>query len=427
MNWVAENHVSPAVASMSLGGGFSQAINDAIATMHDAGVVVTTAAGNSNADACGFSPASAAKSFTVASMTSTDVRSSFSNYGSCTNMYAPGSSILSAWIGGVTATNTISGTSMATPHVAGAMAVFRSMHPTASPDDVWRALENVAAVDKIADARPGSPNLLLQAVGFCDETTTPGPHQDCVLSEWSAWSACTIPAGACDGTRTRTRTVFSEATGCGTCPSNLQETEMCMPETPTPECITPEPTQFYPNAVVPTATKSVLLAPNASGSAMAVVCQETFATFPVDPSGHTPMTAQDDGSFLTDFPQGKHFTFFGNVYQRMYVGTNGYITFGQIDSSYNPAASNFFSHPRIGALMTDLNPSTGGSVRVGFEQDRAVVTWLNVPYYGQSNSVVNVQVELIFDSDEVRITYGEISVGQVAKLSGVSSGNGIPM
>lgn len=103
------------VANMSLGGGKNDALNTAVADAVSAGVVMVVAAGNSNAVACKYSPASASTAITVGSTTSADVRSGFSNYGTCVDVYAPGSSILSTWIGSNTATNTISGTSMASP------------------------------------------------------------------------------------------------------------------------------------------------------------------------------------------------------------------------------------------------------------------------------------------------------------------------
>ena len=349
MNWVAVNHVVPAVASMSLGGGFSQAINDAVATMHDAGVVVTTAAGNSNADACSSSPASAPKSFTVASMTSSDARSSFSNYGACTNMFAPGSSIKSAWIGGNTTTNTISGTSMAAPHVAGVMAVYlgtsTNLTSPPTPDDVWQALTTVAAVDKISNAQSGTPNLLLQAVGFCDRDSVDGPHEDCVLSDWSDWSACSASPVNCEGTRTSNRTVLSPASGCGTCTTLLQQSETCFDSSP--GCANPEPAELFVGGRSPAAMTAVTLAPNATRdpTAMDVVCREDILPggFPiVDPAGHSVLNLGDDSWEAVEFPAGRHFTFFGVVYQRMYVGSNGYVTFGQGHTSYSASQAQFF-------------------------------------------------------------------------------------
>ncbi|XP_030845765.1 uncharacterized protein LOC590252 [Strongylocentrotus purpuratus] len=120
IEWVISNARSGrSVASMSLGSGYNQATNDAVNAMVDAGIQTAVAAGNDNADACNYSPASAAKATSVGSTTFADVRSSFSNYGTCVDIFAPGSSITSTWIGGTDATRTISGTSMACPHVAG--------------------------------------------------------------------------------------------------------------------------------------------------------------------------------------------------------------------------------------------------------------------------------------------------------------------
>ena len=124
MDWVANNHVKPAVANMSLGGGASTATDDAVNRMHNAGVTVVVAAGNENQNACNVSPARAANAITVGSTTNTDARSSFSNYGTCVDVFAPGSNITSAWYTSTSATNTISGTSMASPHVAGIAALY---------------------------------------------------------------------------------------------------------------------------------------------------------------------------------------------------------------------------------------------------------------------------------------------------------------
>ncbi|HEY0024485.1 MAG TPA: S8 family peptidase, partial [Longimicrobium sp.] len=117
IDWVRTNHVKPAVANLSIGGSYSATMNTAVTNLSNAGVFVAVAAGNSNADACSFSPASAAAVFTTASSEKTDARRSTSNYGSCVDGYAPGGSITSTWIG--SGTNTISGSSMASPHVAG--------------------------------------------------------------------------------------------------------------------------------------------------------------------------------------------------------------------------------------------------------------------------------------------------------------------
>jgi len=137
MDWVRVNRINPAVANMSLGGGYSSTVNTAANNLANSGVFLAVAAGNNTADACNYSPASAASATTVGSTTSSDARSSFSNYGSCVDIYAPGSNITSAALNGTS--TTMSGTSMASPHVAGVGALYKATYGDAAQStiDSW--------------------------------------------------------------------------------------------------------------------------------------------------------------------------------------------------------------------------------------------------------------------------------------------------
>ena len=160
VDWVAANAQLPAVANMSLGGGSSTALDDAVRSAISAGVTFVVAAGNDNSDACSGSPNRVSEAITTGSSTSSDSRSSFSNWGSCVDIFAPGSSITSAWVNGNSSTNTISGTSMAAPHVAGAAALYLDANSSAPPSEVFNALVSNATTGRLSSLN-GSPNSLL--------------------------------------------------------------------------------------------------------------------------------------------------------------------------------------------------------------------------------------------------------------------------
>jgi subtilisin family serine protease len=159
IDWVRLNRTNPAVANLSLGGGYNSSVNTAVTNLANSGVFVAVAAGNSNANACNYSPASASAVTTVASSTSSDAKSSFSNYGSCVDVYAPGSSITSTWNNG--GTNTISGTSMASPHVAGVGALYKATYGNASQSTIDTWIKNNATANVITGNPTGTPNRLL--------------------------------------------------------------------------------------------------------------------------------------------------------------------------------------------------------------------------------------------------------------------------
>ncbi|HET8951980.1 MAG TPA: S8 family serine peptidase [Solirubrobacteraceae bacterium] len=159
LNWLRTNASRPAVANMSLGGGFSSTLNSASANLANSGVFLAVAAGNENQNACNVSPAGASAVFTTASSTSTDAKSSFSNWGSCVEAYAPGSSITSTWNNG--GYITISGTSMASPHVAGVAALYKDNFGDAASSTISSWLTANATANVIAGNPSGTPNRLL--------------------------------------------------------------------------------------------------------------------------------------------------------------------------------------------------------------------------------------------------------------------------
>jgi subtilisin family serine protease len=163
VDWVTAHRINPAVANMSLGGGASSALDAAVRNSIVSGVTYAIAAGNSNTNAANSSPARVAEAITVGSSTRTDARSSFSNFGTVVDVYAPGSSILSAYFTSDTASATLSGTSMAAPHVAGVAARILQLSPTASPATVRNEIVNTATAGVPTGVPSGVARLLFRS------------------------------------------------------------------------------------------------------------------------------------------------------------------------------------------------------------------------------------------------------------------------
>ncbi|MFE2142399.1 S8 family serine peptidase [Streptomyces sp. NPDC059456] len=164
MDWVAKNAKQPAVLNGSLGGDLSTAVNDAATALSDAGVLPVVAAGNSAKDACFVSPASAQRVVTVAASNQYDEETSFSNWGSCVTLYAPGQAVVSAKLGGGSVA--LDGTSMASPHVAGVAVLYKQAHPAAAPDEIADFLESESTKDVLTSVSKTSPNKLLFTAGL---------------------------------------------------------------------------------------------------------------------------------------------------------------------------------------------------------------------------------------------------------------------
>jgi subtilisin family serine protease len=165
VDWVTAHAIKPAVANMSLGGNAARAVDDAVAGSIKSGIVYTIAAMNNDADACNYSPARLPAALTVAASDNTDRRASFSDYGSCVDLFAPGVAITSAFNTSDYATAVYYGTSMAAPHVAGAAALFLEANPGATPAQVVTALLNATTRNRISNPAPNTPNRLLYTNG----------------------------------------------------------------------------------------------------------------------------------------------------------------------------------------------------------------------------------------------------------------------
>ena len=175
IDWVTQNRQLPAVANMSLGGTASSAVNQAVQNSIAAGVVYAVAAGNNGADACNYSPASAPAALTVGAVSNSDNYQSFSNYGPCLDLFAPGQAIRSAYYVDDTSSVLKAGTSMASPHAAGVAALYLSAHPSATPAEVASAIVSGGTAGVLTGVPSGTANLLLYSNVAAGSTPLPPP------------------------------------------------------------------------------------------------------------------------------------------------------------------------------------------------------------------------------------------------------------
>ncbi|HUT28853.1 MAG TPA: S8 family serine peptidase [Sedimentisphaerales bacterium] len=514
------------LSSNSWGGdGYSQGLKDAIDAAGAAGMLFVAAAGNDN-DNTDVTPhyPSGYESTSLISVMSTnkyDNKSSFSNYGPVSvDLGAPGSDILSCQLGG--GYRYASGTSMATPHVAGACALMWSLNPLLSNDEIKDAL--LRTVDPtlaglcVSQGRLNLHSAILEAgvpwmhiepeegtlvpgdwnevmVTFDATGLTPGTYQaEIVILSSDPWNPTTVlpvtmsvvaddlqvtPAEGFDSSGTKggpyepaCMTYTLTNIGAGPVGWTTSDTESWLEVEPNEGllepnettdvnvCISAESSLFEPNLYADTVTftntdsnsikpRSVTLTvrppdlftesfgagyndledlsltfrPDGS-TAYYEACREEANELPTDPNGGTFVLLWDDDFDEVVLSEAAEVLFYGQRYDRFYVGSNGYITFGAGDTEYSASLQNHFNLPRISALFTDLNPPNEQCISYKQLQDRVAVTFEDVPLYGDKDAKSSFQIELFFVDGAIRITWPALAA--TAAVVGLSQGNGSP-
>ncbi|MEP6731646.1 MAG: S8 family serine peptidase [bacterium] len=273
IDWVTQHAVRPAVANMSLGGGSSLMIDQAVEASIAAGITYAVSAGNNTTDACTQSPASAPDAITVGATDNADAFAYFSNYGNCVDINAPGMNITSLWIGASGATNTISGTSMATPHVAGAIALFLQNNPAATPAQVRTALISNATPSVLSGVPASTPNLLLYTGFLINSGPIAKFTSSCVLltcsldaSTSSALPTATYAWTFGDGSTAAGTTASRTYAAAGSYAITLSITDANGTNSATSSVVVTAPVNQLPTATISTPAVSASFTPGASVS-----------------------------------------------------------------------------------------------------------------------------------------------------------------
>ena len=472
LDWVATHAEGPSVVSMSLAGPPSDSINRALEEMADLGFLVVAAAGNEGEEACQYSPASSPDALVVGASDVVeaargglqDLRSPFSNYGVCVDVYAPGSSVEAASHASDSETVFRSGTSMACPLVAGVAALYLEAYPNASAPAVKSAIIQSSSVaeapERFApDTGPPRPRI----AGVADLSVCPAEAEpvDCRVSDWGAWTTdtdCPEPADAPEicglRLRRRTRSVLAEARcGGATCPP-LWEEAPC-PRV-YPPCSSFYPMQYFgsvdpvehPAPELDLRGRHLIFTP--SGATGYKVCTEGEHSGQLQPieavDSATDLELGDDDSAEVVFGPGTSFPFFGQSYRSLHVSSNGFISVER-DTSYSASSAaattgglneilrTFWEKERIAVLFQDLNPGEAGGVHFEVKQDgglpRLVVTYLDVPLWGPggrlAGSTCTMQAVLHLntgwspEAGKIELWYGEVR-GDYNPVTGLSPG-----
>ncbi|QDZ22778.1 serine protease [Chloropicon primus] len=423
LNWIAMNHKKPAAAVLSLGGHKSWSVNRAVQALIDAGVTVVVAAGNSHKDACGFSPASVPTAITVSATDRSDHISSFANYGSCVDIFAPGTDIMSTWNRKDYDTSLSSGTSMACPHVLGAVALHLENHPTDTPAQVRRTLMKAASTIKIGGNPKGTTSRFLNIADLpCAEV------RDCVPGPWLEWDSC--PTDTCGARFQKRRRNIQERQRCGGDPCVLEEERYCG-EGPKCPASAHASQMFASESAFDLEYKTIRYKVFSENAYSTCLVEGKPLAESVKAGDWTKLDLEDDSAAYIDVvgKTGKKVKLFGVEYPGLWVGSNGYITFEEPDNVRKATWEDHHGKARISVLFTDLKPELkSGSVKYRIFSDRVAVTWDHLhdycTWYGCFGSNTG-QAVLWFDGGrrgDVVLSYRSISTASSPIIVGLSSG-----